>query len=753
MKNQKSKSFKLLKKQLSLSYKISSVFISIFLIATILTVGRIVVLTSNEFETITNENIERTIKEIEYELALNNDFLNDVELQLEEKIRTIAKILENDKSAITNDYLTKLCEEVGVSEINYAKADRVIHYSNLKDNLGWAYPETHSCDPLFKGKQSEIIEKVRVSTVDGLLYKYGAVATDDGGIIQVGILADKVNEAKEKYSTNNVIKNIAKRDETIINISYINKDMVIEESIRNSDIGKKVKNENVVTVFETGETIPIFGKDDEQNIRVLEMYIPVKENNETIAVLKIVASMDSYHKFISDIINSSILWTAIFAIVGIGIFLLLIKYITNPLKNLTINSQKIIEGDLTVQNNIKTRDEIGILSKSFNEMAISLKQSVENVRKSCEETLSKSKEIITATKHSLEASEQISMAMNDIARGAETQTETIENSFTLIRNIKSDINDTDDKVGTIVSEAENISKLASQSSTKMQALIDQFGNITNSVSSSVNVILDLNEVSKEIGKIVDIINNIASQTTLLSLNASIEAARAGEAGRGFAVVADEIRKLSEQTTKSADNINSLIKEIQNKTTKALDMIEIGKEETNKGEISVNKMEKALEDVLDSFENIKDMLKNISTKVSNINDNTDEIVKNFEQIQDVAIQSAANTEEVYASVEEQTSNLKEIVSAVEVLDKMTKEIKTSISKYKTDEHECSQETYEWWSEYIKNHEADEQEVMELAKELGIEASEIWERINQNLNCDLGDEHMIIQNVLEEIRKEA
>lgn len=73
--------------------------------------------------------------------------------------------------------------------------------------------------------------------------------------------------------------------------------------------------------------------------------------------------------------------------------------------------------------------------------------------------------------------------------------------------------------------------------------------------------------------------------------------------------------------------------------------------------------------------------------------------------------------------------------------------------KTEEYEISQEDYEWWLEYIKKYEADEQEVIELAAELGIEESEIWERISQNLNCELGDEHMVIQSVLEEIRAEA
>ena len=71
---------------------------------------------------------------------------------------------------------------------------------------------------------------------------------------------------------------------------------------------------------------------------------------------------------------------------------------------------------------------------------------------------------------------------------------------------------------------------------------------------------------------------------------------------------------------------------------------------------------------------------------------------------------------------------------------------------TEQYEMNKEDYEWWKEYIKNHEADEQEVMELAEELGIEECDIWERINQNLNF-LGDEHTVVQNVLEEIRKEA
>lgn len=72
---------------------------------------------------------------------------------------------------------------------------------------------------------------------------------------------------------------------------------------------------------------------------------------------------------------------------------------------------------------------------------------------------------------------------------------------------------------------------------------------------------------------------------------------------------------------------------------------------------------------------------------------------------------------------------------------------------TEEYEMSQEAYEFWSEYIKNHVSDEREVIELAEELGIEESEIWERIHYTLNLDIGNEHIIIQKVLEEIRKEC
>lgn len=71
---------------------------------------------------------------------------------------------------------------------------------------------------------------------------------------------------------------------------------------------------------------------------------------------------------------------------------------------------------------------------------------------------------------------------------------------------------------------------------------------------------------------------------------------------------------------------------------------------------------------------------------------------------------------------------------------------------TEEYEMNLNDYEWWSEYIENRKADAEEVMKLAEKLGIEPSEIWEKINKELNCDLGCEHAIIQNVLREIRKE-
>ena len=132
------------------------------------------------------------------------------------------------------------------------------------------------------------------------------------------------------------------------------------------------------------------------------------------------------------------------------------------------------------------------------------------------------------------------------------------------------------------------------------------------VRSSAQIVGNLGATSEKIGEIVNVINEIADQTNLLALNAAIEAARAGEMGRGFAVVADEVRRLAERTMASTKQIGSMVAEIQSGTHKAVQSIESGKAEAEKGEQLSHQAEASLIAIVESIESIKNVIAQIAT---------------------------------------------------------------------------------------------------------------------------------------------
>ena len=126
------------------------------------------------------------------------------------------------------------------------------------------------------------------------------------------------------------------------------------------------------------------------------------------------------------------------------------------------------------------------------------------------------------------------------------------------------------------------------------------------------MIADLEKQANEIGNVVKTVAGIADQTNLLALNAAIEAARAGEMGRGFAVVADEVRRLAERTMASTKQINTMVSEIQKGTKLAVESIERGKAEAEKGESLSLNAEESLNSIVKSIETVKEMIAQIAT---------------------------------------------------------------------------------------------------------------------------------------------
>lgn len=193
-----------------------------------------------------------------------------------------------------------------------------------------------------------------------------------------------------------------------------------------------------------------------------------------------------------------------------------------------------------------------------------------------------------------------------------------------VNEVAGNTNNASDSAAQVSENAYSGQKVVNQAVHEMQKVAEV-------IRSSAIIVGNLGTTSEKIGEFVTVINEIADQTNLLALNAAIEAARAGEMGRGFAVVADEVRRLAERTVVSTKQINSMVSEIQKATKLAVESIEQGKNEAEKGEALSHKAEESLDSIVQSIEEIKNMIAQIATASEEQAATATVIASNLEEI--------------------------------------------------------------------------------------------------------------------------
>ena len=229
-------------------------------------------------------------------------------------------------------------------------------------------------------------------------------------------------------------------------------------------------------------------------------------------------------------------------IFSIAMTMILTRSITVPLDELMVASEAIAKGNMTVKlPETRTADEIGKLADTFAHMVVSLKTMILKTKDATNQMASASSEIVSASQQQAASAKEQSAAVAETTSAAK------------------ELQKTSESVGESIKRVSQVATLAMTGMSK----------IKESMSKSSELITSLGEKSEKIGKIINLIDDVADQTNLLAVNASIEAARAGEQGRGFTVVADEIRKLADSTAKSTKDIASLIELIQHEMSNAI----------------------------------------------------------------------------------------------------------------------------------------------------------------------------------------
>lgn len=346
------------------------------------------------------------------------------------------------------------------------------------------------------------------------------------------------------------------------------------------------------------------------------------------------------------------------------------KYFTESVHEMLGEMTKFSAGDLTVQLQSDNDDEVGKFYAEFNKAL----ESIRNLLHSLIETIN-----ATAT-----ASNQISSSSEEMAAGSEEQSAQTAEVAGAIEEMTKTIFETTKNSSAAAEAAKNSGAIAKEGGKVVEETIIGMNRVAEVVKQSAEMVHTLGKSSDRIGEIVQVIDDIADQTNLLALNAAIEAARAGEQGRGFAVVADEVKKLAERTTKATKEIATMIKQIQKDTAGAVESMEKGTVEVEKGKELADKAGHSLRLIIQG----SDEVVNISTQVAAASEEqsatAEEISKNIEAISNVTGESSAGVQQIARAAEDLnrlTLSLQELISKFKLENKHTDKNKNAL-QYET-----------------------------------------------------------------------
>jgi methyl-accepting chemotaxis protein len=381
---------------------------------------------------------------------------------------------------------------------------------------------------------------------------------------------------------------------------------------------------------------------------------------------------------------STVIYSLIFLLVSMIAVFILTGTITKVLKLVVNHLEKMSAGDLSEDVDSKftsIKNEIGDMARALNIMQSSLRSMISKIKNNSINIDSRSHDLATVAGEMTSATENVSCAIQDVARATGGQAEDLVDITQLINNFGLEIENIVKAINEVEVQSMGINSLANESNGSMESLMASVTKVGTSFKEFANKITTLGDNVSKINGITNLINSIADQTNLLALNAAIEAARAGEAGRGFSVVADEIRKLAEQSKESSENINKLISGIAGDT----DVI-IGS--TNMMSSELETQVTVINDTIESFKKITTAVEEVIPKIEAVNKSAlsiegekDQILSKVEGVSAVAEEVSASSEEITASSEEMNASSEEVAATAENLSSMTKEMQVEVGKFK------------------------------------------------------------------------
>lgn len=377
--------------------------------------------------------------------------------------------------------------------------------------------------------------------------------------------------------------------------------------------------------------------------------------------------------------------TIIMVILAAGAALAIGAYISmgisKTVKSMTTGLAAVAEGDLSKDFATKREDEFKILTSSLNAMIESMRTLMLDMKGFGAKVNELSADVSDKTTAVSTSMGDIAVAMDEVAKGVQNQAEDTETSNEKMLDFSDNINAVTEKTGDMGAAADKAIDAVEKGKIIVQDLSSKSDTTVSLTRVLVEDISAVQQSSEEIKSFVDVINSIAGQTNLLSLNASIEAARAGEAGRGFAVVAEEIRKLADQSKESGNRIKEIVENIGNTTDKTTVSAKKAEEMVNEQAAALFKTVEVFGLIHSCVGELVEGIRTITLRLKIIMEEKELVQSSIQNISAVSEEVAASTEEVTATLGEQVSVIQSLKDEVEKLKEDAQQLNESIEKFK------------------------------------------------------------------------
>ena len=440
--------------------------------------------------------------------------------------------------------------------------------------------------------------------------------------------------------------------------------------------------EKAIALVEAGDTpaASIYMRDE-----MGKDYIALNNNTDELAQLELdeaQGKVTTAGEIYSTARNATFVVLAIIALITIGIGYYFYRLIGGFLSDFLDVSQRVYNGDMTINLDYDTPDEFGKIAHSYNDTLGKIRNITAEIQKIANELTDSAETMSTGVNESAQVVTSIADSINGVAELSVSQNRNVDNATSAINNIVTGVNDVAQLAKQTADKANEVGATVNQGIEGINVISQHMDRVEAMVSTSADQVDTLGHRSEEIGQIVETIVNISGQTNLLALNAAIEAARAGEHGRGFAVVAEEIRKLAEDSQEAAQHIAELIGSIQDETKKAVDAMHNGNKGVRRGTEVVKEAMDEFSQVTNMVDNMVDQMARVARHIENVSAQSEQVVRATTSVSKDSDKIAGETQQVSAASEEQSATMQELANENTKLADMAQRLQEQLKVFHT-----------------------------------------------------------------------